>query len=53
MAGAYAGGHLAKFIPGTVLLIGFAVMMVATAIAMLRGRKNTDAGADQSHYCRF
>jgi len=41
MAGAYAGGHLAKFIPGTVLLIGFAVMMVVTAIAMLRGRKNT------------
>ncbi len=49
MAGAYAGGHLAKFIPGTVLLIGFAVMMVVTAIAMLRGRKNTAAGADQSH----
>lgn len=46
MAGAYAGGVLAQFIPGTVLLIGFAVMMIATAIAMLRGRKNivaTDA----------
>jgi uncharacterized membrane protein YfcA len=43
MAGAYAGGHLAKFIPGTVLLIGFAVMMVATAIAMLRGRKGAAA----------
>ena len=40
MAGAYAGGLLARFIPGTVLLIGFAVMMIATAIAMLRGRKN-------------
>lgn len=49
MAGAYAGGHLAKFIPGTVLLIGFAAMMVVTAIAMLRGRKNTAASADQSH----
>jgi len=46
MAGAYAGGHLAKFIPGSVLLIGFAVMMVATAIAMLRGRKTPDAGGD-------
>jgi uncharacterized membrane protein YfcA len=44
MAGAYAGGLLAKFIPGTVLLIGFAVMMIATAIAMLRGRKNIDSG---------
>ncbi|KMO68505.1 Sulfite exporter TauE/SafE [Mycolicibacterium chlorophenolicum] len=43
MAGAYAGGLLARFIPGTVLLIGFAVMMIATAIAMLRGRKNVHA----------
>ncbi|MBS1694611.1 MAG: sulfite exporter TauE/SafE family protein [Actinobacteria bacterium] len=39
MAGAYLGGVLARFIPGTVLLIGFALMMVATAVAMLRGRK--------------
>ncbi|KUI31629.1 hypothetical protein AU196_10790 [Mycobacterium sp. IS-1742] len=44
MAGAYAGGVLARFIPGTVLLIGFAVMMVATAVAMLRGRRNVEAG---------
>ena len=40
MAGAYGGGVLARFIPGSVLLIGFAVMMIATAIAMLRGRKD-------------
>jgi len=40
MVGAYGGGLLARFIPGSVLLIGFAVMMVATAIAMLRGRKD-------------
>ena len=33
MAGAYGGGVLARFIPGSVLLIGFAVMMVATAAA--------------------
>ena len=43
MAGAYGGGVLARFIPGTVLLIGFAVMMIATAVAMLRGRRNIDA----------
>ncbi|KWX22540.1 membrane protein [Mycolicibacterium wolinskyi] len=43
MAGAYAGGVLARFIPGTVLLIGFAVMMIATAIAMLRGRRDIQA----------
>lgn len=42
MAGAYLGGLLARFIPGTVLLLGFAVMMIATAVAMLRGRKNVD-----------
>ncbi len=39
MAGAYAGGHLARYIPGGVLLIGFALMMIATAVAMLVGRK--------------
>lgn len=43
MVGAYGGGLLARFIPGTILLIGFAMMMIATAVAMLRGRKNVDA----------
>ncbi|HMO27574.1 MAG TPA: hypothetical protein PKB10_15035, partial [Tepidisphaeraceae bacterium] len=33
----------ARFIPGTVLLIGFAVMMIATAIAMLRGRQAVES----------
>lgn len=46
MAGAYLGGLLARFIPGSVLLIGFALMMVATAAAMLRGRR-TAVVADQ------
>ncbi|WP_301851190.1 sulfite exporter TauE/SafE family protein, partial [Rhodococcus pyridinivorans] len=46
MVGAYGGGLLSRFIPGTVLLLGFAVMMIATAIAMLRGRKNK-AAADE------
>lgn len=48
MAGAYGGGMLARFIPGSVLLIGFAVMMVATALAMLRGRKEVGP-ADPDH----
>ncbi|MGF1647082.1 MAG: sulfite exporter TauE/SafE family protein [Kineosporiaceae bacterium] len=39
MAGAYAGGRIAEFVPGTVLLVGFAVMMLATAVAMIRGRR--------------
>ncbi|WP_209648936.1 sulfite exporter TauE/SafE family protein [Kibdelosporangium banguiense] len=44
MAGAYGGGRLAQFIPGTWLLVGFALMMIATAVAMIRGRRtNTHA----------
>lgn len=42
MAGAYTGGRLARFIPGTVLLIAFAMVMIVAGVAMLRGRK--DAG---------
>ena len=48
MAGAYGGGLLARYIPGSVLLIGFAVMMIATALAMLRGRKESGP-ADPHH----
>lgn len=43
MVGAYAGGLLARFVPGPVLLIAFALMMIATAVAMLRGRKAVSA----------
>ncbi|MET8833256.1 sulfite exporter TauE/SafE family protein [Micromonospora sp. NPDC004540] len=42
MTGAYAGGRLAEFVPAAVLLTGFAVMMLATAIAMIRGRRATE-----------
>lgn len=45
MAGAYAGGRLAHHIPGHILLIGFAVIMIAAALAMLRGRREL---ADES-----
>ena len=41
MAGAYTGGLVARFIPGTVLLVAFAVIMIAAGVAMLRGRKDT------------
>ena len=44
MTGAYAGGRLAQFIPGAVLLIAFAVLMIAAALAMLHGRKDTGVG---------
>jgi uncharacterized protein len=39
MAGAFAGGLVGGYLPGEILLLGFALMMIATAIAMLRGRK--------------
>lgn len=42
MAGAYAGGRVAAFVPAQWLLIGFALMMLATSVAMLRGRKEPD-----------
>ncbi len=49
MTGAYAGGRVAEFIPGQWLLIGFAVMMIATALAMLRGRPEIDPGDAPDH----
>ncbi|SCG64878.1 sulfite exporter TauE/SafE family protein [Micromonospora humi] len=39
MTGAYAGGRLAEFVPAGVLLTAFALMMLATAAAMIRGRR--------------
>jgi len=39
MAGAFAGCLVSGHLPGPVLLGGFAVMMIATAVAMLRGRR--------------
>jgi uncharacterized membrane protein YfcA len=46
MAGAYVGGVVARFIPDRVLMVGFAVVMVAAGAAMLRGRKSASVGAD-------
>jgi uncharacterized protein len=43
MVGAYAGGRVAHYIPGEVLLLAFAAMMIATSVAMLRGRREVDA----------
>ncbi|MGX2041687.1 sulfite exporter TauE/SafE family protein [Methylocaldum sp. MU1018] len=43
MLGAYGGGRLAAYVPGGVLLLLFAVVMFATALAMLRGRRRNNA----------
>ncbi len=45
MLGAFLGGNLAQYIPGTALLVLFAVMMGAGAIAMLRPRRAAEPGA--------
>lgn len=47
MVGAFAGGQVGSRLPGALLLTAFAVMMGATAIAMLRGRKEVAAKAHQ------
>ncbi|KHO23847.1 membrane protein [Mycolicibacterium setense] len=39
MAGAYLGGLLSYVVPGSVLLTAFTVVMIATGIAMIKGRK--------------
>ncbi|MBM2616425.1 sulfite exporter TauE/SafE family protein [Actinoplanes sp. LDG1-06] len=44
MAGAYAGGRVAGSVPDGVLLIGFALMMLATAAPMICGRRSEPAG---------
>ncbi len=41
MAGAFGGGIVGGILPGTVLMIAFGLMMVATSLAMLRGRRVT------------
>ena len=44
MVGAFAGGRVAAYIPGWILLLAFGVTMLATAIAMLRS-KPEDSGS--------
>ncbi len=45
MVGAFFGARLAQFIPGAVLLLAFAIVMLVTATAMLKGRRAATAGA--------
>lgn len=48
MVGAYVGGLLGPKVPDTVLLGGFALMMLATSIAMIRGRKPRPPGEEHT-----
>lgn len=45
MAGAYGAGLVAHFIPATILLVAFAVMMLVTAVAMMRGGRSAPEAA--------
>lgn len=42
MVGAYLAGLVAHFIPAGILMLAFSVMMLVTAVAMLRGRKSPE-----------
>jgi len=45
MVGAFTGGQIGSRLPASLLLAAFAVMMAATAIAMVRGRKQVTGKA--------
>lgn len=45
--GAFGGGWVAGFIPGQVLLLLFAAMMLVTSVAMFKGRKEDAAVGDR------
>lgn len=48
MVGAYVGGLAAAWFSATVLLLIFSAMMLATAVAMFRGRKDTGEAKKQA-----
>ncbi|MGB3762338.1 MAG: sulfite exporter TauE/SafE family protein [Ornithinimicrobium sp.] len=49
MTGAYAGGRVAELIAGQWLLMAFALLMVATGLAMLRPRRKVDLERVPAH----
>jgi uncharacterized membrane protein YfcA len=52
MVGAFVGARIGAHLPGSLLLIAFALMMVATAIAMIRGRR-ADTAVDRAQLPLF
>lgn len=46
MVGAFLGGFVARWIPAHILMGLFALMMLATAVAMFRGRKDAGGGGE-------
>ncbi|GAA1712490.1 MULTISPECIES: sulfite exporter TauE/SafE family protein [Dietzia] len=50
MVGAFGGGLAGGYIPGTVLMVAFAIMMIATAGAMIKGRRDRDGQSTTHHH---
>lgn len=50
MAGAFVGGFAADWFSETALLVLFALMMLATSVAMFRGRKEPDPDAPHAEH---
>ncbi|WP_017585979.1 sulfite exporter TauE/SafE family protein [Nocardiopsis ganjiahuensis] len=48
MAGAFLGGLAGGYLPGSLLMIAFALMMVATSVTMIRGRRKVPAGSGET-----
>lgn len=51
MAGAYAGGRLAEFVPGSALLLLFGLIMFGTAFAMLGTSRRTPDNEEGGPLC--
>lgn len=49
MAGAFAGGLVAKFVPGWILLTAFAVMMLLAAVSMWKGPREASGKRREVH----
>jgi uncharacterized membrane protein YfcA len=44
MAGAFAGSRVGHLLPATALLVAFAAVMIATSLAMMRGKRTATCG---------
>ncbi|HEU4730009.1 MAG TPA: sulfite exporter TauE/SafE family protein [Kofleriaceae bacterium] len=47
MAGAFTAARVARYLPGTLLLVAFGVVMMVTAVAMLRPRREAPPGTER------
>lgn len=48
MVGAFAGGRLGSAVPSPILMFSFAVVMIAAAAAMVRGRRDTSDNGEST-----